>query len=224
MWRGPAADVTVMPYDPTKVDAAAETSLGYRSTLPPGPAIDTLKDQLLLGGAAPLGSQNRRWQIKRFTEAGTKFTSVGDAWVGGPNTSWAGSRRPSVIFSSSPDAGPNGKIYFIAAGNANSERDAVGFYIAQTIAYKETNDGWLLWRYYDEWTNTRSGVSAAWYNNDITVATTWASGTAGGDGGVFVGEHGLAISDVDMGDFDDIALMADYGMSRSIGTFAKMPQ
>lgn len=87
------------------------------------------------------------------------------------------------------------------------------------------NNGWLCWRYYDEWTSTRSGIGAAWSSNerDIVIATTWASGSAGGDCGVFCGYNGTAIGNVDMGDFDDISLMANYGISRSIGTFARMP-
>ena len=104
-----------------------------------------------------------------------------------------------------------------------STRNTIVNRIAQTIAYKDVNDGWLRWRYYDEWTNTRSGIAACWHDNDIVLATTWASGTAGGDGGVFCAYNGTAIGNADMGDFDDISLMADYGMARSIGTFSVMP-
>ena len=141
----------------------------------------------------------------------------------GEKSGWAGNRRPTLLFTPDREFGPHGRVYWIAAGLSQPLTTPTAFFIAQTIGYKEVNDGWLRWRYYDEWTNTRSGIGAAWYEKDITIATTWASGTAGGDGGVFCAYNGTAIGNTDMGDFDDISLMANYGMARSIGTFARMP-
>jgi hypothetical protein len=200
-------------------------NLGIRSTIPPGPAVDTLHAQLLLGTAEPVGNQPYRWQLRRFVQDETNggFQEVSCAFVGGEKSGWAGNRRPTLIFNPDSEYGPEGRLYWIAAGLAQPLSNPTAFFIAQTIGYKDVNDGWLLWRYYDEWTNTRSGIGAAWFDKDIVIATTWASGTAGGDCGVFCAYNGTAIGNVDMGDFDDISLMANYGMARSIGTFAVMP-
>jgi hypothetical protein len=198
--------------------------LGIKSAIPPGPAVDTLHNQLLLGTAGVQGRQSYRWQLCRFAwDRASGFKEVSNVFVGGEKAGWAGNRRPTLIFNPGREFGPQGRIYWIAAGLAQPPTNPTAFFLAQTIGYKDVNDGWLLWRYYDEWTNTRSGIGAAWYDKDIVIATTWASGTAGGDGGVFCAYNGTAIGNVDMGDFDDISLMANYGMARSIGTFAIMP-
>jgi FG-GAP-like repeat len=199
--------------------------MGVKSTIPPGPAVDSLRNELLLGTAGLSGNQPYRWQLRRFAwdRESDSFKEVSCAFVGGEKSGWAGNRRPTLLFTAARKFGPQGRVYWIAAGLAQPLTTPTAFFIAQTIGYKEVNDGWLLWRYYDEWTNTRSGIGAVWHDGDITLATTWASGTAGGDGGVFCAYNGTAIGNTDMGDFDDISLMANYGMSRSIGTFARMP-
>jgi hypothetical protein len=193
---------------------------GIRSTIPPGPAVDTIHRQLLLGTAGTLGKQTYRWQLRRLAwDPGTgRFKEVSCAFVGGDKAGWAGNRRPTLIFRANREYGPNGRIIWIAAGLAQPLTTPTRFYLAQTIGYRDVNDGWLLWGYYDEWTNTRSGIGAAWstQQKDIVLATTWASSTAGGD-------CGTAVGDVDMGDFDDVSLMANYGLSRSISTFARLP-
>ncbi|HZT43383.1 MAG TPA: FG-GAP-like repeat-containing protein [Chthonomonadaceae bacterium] len=222
LYKGPDENIVYRTVRENKFGPVVD--LGIRSTIPPGPAVDTLHDQLLLGTAGVLGKQAYRWQLRRFawdTKGG--FKEVSRTWVGGEKSGWAGNRRPALLFNPRREYGPQGRIYWIAAGLAQPLTTPTAFFLAQTIGYKDVNDGWLLWRYYDEWTNTRSGIGAAWYDKDIVLATTWASGTAGGDGGVFCAYNGTAIGNVNMGDFDDIALMANYGMERSIGTFARMP-
>lgn len=199
--------------------------LGIKGTIPPGLAVDTKANQLLLGTASPLNNDPWRWQLFRFTWSiqSNSFKEVSHEWLGGDKAGWAGDLRPNLIFDASEEAGPQGRIYWIARGHGSKKNDPIGTFVARTIGYKDFNNGWMLWRYYDEWTNTRSGIGAAWFDNDIVLATTWASGTAGGDCGVFLGYNGTAISGVDMSDFDDIALMANYGIARSIGTFAVIP-
>ncbi len=220
-----AADLSIRVCSISGGEIAASTPLTITSTISPGATVDTIHHQLLVGTAVVQGAQKYRWQLNRLEEDGKGgFKIISHELLGGDASGWAGSRRPTLIFNPSNEYGSNGKIYWIAAGVPGKPGDATGFYIGQTIGYKDKNNGWLLWRYYDEWTNTRSGVSAAYFDNDIVLATTWASGTAGGDCGVFLGYNGMAIGNVDMGDFDDITLMTDYGIERSIGTFAKMPQ
>ncbi|MCC6728265.1 MAG: VCBS repeat-containing protein [Chthonomonadales bacterium] len=225
LWKGPDSPIVYR----TVRDGVLGTvvDLGVKSTIPPGPAVDTRRDQLLLGVAAPLGTQPYRWQLRRFVrdEATGGLREVSCAFVGGEKSGWAGSHRPTLVFRSDREHGPNGRLYWIGAGISEPKSQPTGCYLAQTIGYPDVNEGWQLWRYYDEWTNTRSGIGAAWSSQerDIVIATTWASTTAGGDCGVFCAYNGTAVGDVDMADFDDVSLMADYGIARSIGTFAVMP-
>ncbi len=223
LYRGPDTNVTCLSVSQSKLGTIAD--MGFRTTIPPGTAVDSVHNQLLLGTAATVGNNPYRWQLRRFDwSAAGGFKEASTVFVGGEKSGWAGNKRPTIIFNPSKEFGPEGKIYWISSGVGNPVNKAAGFYVAQTIGYKDKNDGWLLWRYYDEWTNTRSGIGAAWFDNDITLATTWASGTAGGDCGVFCAYNGIAIGNTDMGDYDDVSLMANYGMSRGIGTFARMPE
>src|SRR5579871_5215856 len=122
--------------------------LGVKSAIPPGPAVDTIHDQLLLGTAGALGNQPYRWQLRRLSwEKEGGFKEVSCVFVGGEKVTWAGNRRPTLIFNPSREYGPQGRIYWIAAGLAQPLNTPTAFFIAQTIGYPEVNDGWLLWRY-----------------------------------------------------------------------------
>ena len=199
--------------------------LGIKSTITPGAAYDPRRNELLLGTAAELNKQPYRWQLRRLAgDPERGFTEVSCVFVGGEKSGWAGSKRPNLIYDPSREFGPDGRIYWIAAGVSDPPNTPTGLYIAQTIGVKDRNEGWMLWRYYDEWTNTRSGIAAAWYRGDIVLATTWASDQAATDGGVYCAHNGTAIGNEDMADFDDVTLMADYGIARSIQTFAEMPR
>lgn len=225
LYNGPDKTITYRTVRGKRLGPVVD--LGIESTIPPGAAVDTIHNQLLLGTAGLSGKQSYRWQLRRLdwdADAGA-FKEQSCAFVGGEKVGWAGNRRPTILFNPSSEFGPDGRIYWIAAGLSVPMSAPTSTFIAQTIGYKDVNDGWLLWRYYDEWTNTRSGIGAVWSgkDRDIIIATTWASGTAGGDGGVFCAYNGTAIGNVDMGDFDDVSLMANYGLERSIGTFAVMP-
>lgn len=198
---------------------------GIKSTIPVGLGIDTIQHQLLLGMAEPMDKQPYRWQLRRlvYDEKSGTFKEVSKEWLGGEKAGWAGNRRPSILFSVDRNFGKDGRVYWIAAGLIQGNPGAAGLYVAQTISYKDVNGGWLLWRYGNEWVNTRSGITATWFDKDIVYATTWAAGTANGDCGVYLAYQGTSISDYDMSDYDDISLMANYGIARSIQTFAIMP-
>jgi hypothetical protein len=198
--------------------------LGIKSTIAPGAAFDARRNELLLGTAAEINKQPYRWQLRRLKgDPDTGFTEVSCVFLGGEKSGWAGNKRPNLIHHPSREFGPDGRVYWIAAGVSSPPNTPTGLYVAQTIGHKDHNEGWMLWRYYDEWTNTRSGIAAAWYRGDIVLATTWASDQAATDGGVFCAYNGTAIGNQDMADFDDVTLMADYGIARSIQTFAVMP-
>jgi hypothetical protein len=198
--------------------------LGITSVIPPGPAVDTINNLLLLGTAHPYEKHFDRWQLRRlrWDRIAGEFRQIGWEWVGGEKSEWRGNRRVVVLFDDRPVAGPQGRVHFV--GRTHTDGDNPGcFGKAQTIAYKDVNGGWLHQRYYDQWTCTKSAVGAAWFENDIVLATTWASGGADADGGLYIAFHGLGVVDADMGDFDDVTFMARYGLARSIQFFTQMP-
>jgi hypothetical protein len=224
LFKGPDQNIVYRKVDGKNI--GPEQDMRFKSTICPGPAVDTIHDQLILGVATPQGGQPYRWLLRRFcwNETLGGFHSVSQEWLGGERSGWAGNFRPTVIFRPDKEFGPEGKVFWISAGLALPLRTAAtGFYLAQTMAHKDFNGGWLLWRYVNEWNNTRSGIAAAWHDNDLVVATTWGAGTAGGDCGVMMGYQGMGIGPGEFADFDDISLIANYGMARSIQTFAIMP-
>lgn len=199
--------------------------LGFKSTIPPGPVIDTIHQQLLLGTAQAQGNMTYRWQLRRFAwdEKAGVFKQVSWEWLGGEKSGWRGNTRPGLIFDASPDAGPDGRIFFFGRGFSDGAAALANVFMAQSVAYKDYNDGWLLKRIGDFSYQSRQAPGVAWFNSDIALAGTWGSNTAQSDGGVFLCYRGMGIAEVDMADFDDISMMADYGISRSIGTFVQMP-
>ena len=199
--------------------------LGIKSTIPPGAVVDTIHHQLLLGAAQTKGNTSYRWQLHRFAwddQAGG-FKEVSREWLGGEKSGWCGSGRPSLIFDASSDAGPEGRIFFFCRGFKEQAMGLANVFIVQNVAYKDYNGGWLLKRIGDVSRQSRLTPGVAWFDGDIVTARTCGSDSPLTDGGVAISYKGLGITDVDMADFDDISLMADYGIARSIGTFAQMP-
>lgn len=222
LYRSSAENIRYCTVRGTRVGPMKD--LGIKSTITPGAAYDTRRKELLLGTGSELNRQPYRWQLRRLTgDPERGFSEVSCVFLGGEKSGWAGNKRPNLIFDTSRDAGPDGRVIWIASGVSDPSNTPTGLYIARTIGVKDHNEGWMLWRYYDEWTNTRSGIAAAWYRGDIVLATTWASDQATTDGGVYCAYNGTAIGNQDMADFDDVTLMADYGIARSIQTLAVMP-
>ena len=198
--------------------------LGIKSTTPPGIAIDTVHHELLLGIARKQGNQAFRWQLCRYvlddeTEA---FKQVAWEWLGGEKSGWSGSSRPDLIFNAEHENGPEGRIYFIWSDKAEPSIGKTSTFIAQSTAYRSKHGGWILKRVDNSSCCSRLTPEAAWFNDDIVLAQTYCSDSALTDGSVFLCYQGLGISDIDMADSDDISLMANYGIPRSINTFTNM--
>jgi hypothetical protein len=90
-------------------------------------------------------------------------------------------------------------------------------YVAEQIADKSVKGGWLVKRYYDEWTQTRSAPAAAWFKGDIIWAYRWVDGGQGStDNNLHVAYKAMGIDDAPMGDHDDISYFRDFGIRNSI--------
>ncbi|MBI2297485.1 MAG: VCBS repeat-containing protein [Armatimonadetes bacterium] len=203
----------------------SDHDLGILSTIPPGAATDTIHDQLLLSTAGLQGKWKYRWQVQRcdWDAATAGFKPHATEWVGGDKVEWRGNLRTLLIFDARPEMGKDGRIYYIGRGENAKPDDAGCFFTAKTVSYKDFNDGWMLNLVYDEWSQSRRSVAACWHADNYVRAYAAGSGSADSDGAIHVDYNGLGIGHVDMGDFDDISLMANYGIARSITTFARMP-
>ncbi|MBI2900070.1 MAG: hypothetical protein HYY17_07780 [Planctomycetes bacterium] len=184
-----------------------------KSEIPPGAAEDTISGQLLLGIAENKG----RWRLVRLAPGRDGGFEVADRrWAGGEKSGWAGNRRPLLFFETGTNAGPEGRVHFIAPGMVGEKDGRACFYDAMTIGDRAHDDGWLLKKYYDEWTTTQSPVGGAWYKGDILLACRWYGGADASNDNLFVAHQGLGITDEPMSDFDDVKRISEVGLNHSI--------
>jgi hypothetical protein len=138
-------------------------------------------------------------------------------WIEGEKGGSRGTGRITVLFDSSKDAGPKGRVYFFCKGETSLANPFACTYVASQIADQTVNGGWMVKRFYDEWTLTRSAPAAAWFANDVIWADRWAAGSQGvTDNILHVGYHALGIQDAPMGDHDDLTYLRTWGVRNSV--------
>ncbi|MCL5103619.1 MAG: hypothetical protein M1133_05835 [Armatimonadetes bacterium] len=196
-------------------------SLGFASNFAVGAVVDTIKDDLILGGSQDLGKRKNRWQIRRFAGSSDgNLTQIEMRWIEGEKGRSSGEFRPTLIFETGKDAGPEGRIHYIGGGTRNGEGTA-GTWGARQIVDRSYYDGWKVPRYYNEWANTRSCSTAAWFQDNIIFAYRWpCDSRVYMDNDILVGYNGLGINPEPIGDFDDVDFIADTGIGHSILYFA----
>ncbi len=189
-----------------------------RSKIPVGMAVDIEADNLILGLAQDQENKRNRWQIRRFVMEGDDLVQQGELdWVEGEKGNAAGSGRVTVLYDADARTGMKGRILFFSQGLTNSKQAWACNYVAQTIGDKSVGGGWMVKRFYDEWTESRSAPSACWFEGEILYAYRWVHGSQGdSDNNLQVSYQGTGIEDRVMGDFDDIGFMESFGIRHSI--------
>lgn len=193
-------------------------SLFFRSTVPLGFALDTLKNEVILGLAQDQDAQRpSRWQVRRFRLDDDKLEELSSEWIGGVAGGERGRSRPVLVFDPSPKWGPNGRLYYFSLGLFSAEAPWSCGYVSMTIGDKTANGGWQTKRYYDEWTQSRSSPGACLFGGDVLYAYRWVDGGQGpSDNVLHVGYRGSGIDDAIMGDHDDIGYMRTFGIAHGI--------
>ncbi|HWA82306.1 MAG TPA: hypothetical protein VG820_02660, partial [Fimbriimonadaceae bacterium] len=211
-------------------EASSLTGIGgaaVNSTEPVSMAVDTIHDVVLIGTAENENDKHlNRWVIRREKADGQKlkpFSPTPDVpnsdreWLQGPNNGPAGSSRCIVLFDDKGYTGMKGRIIYYMQGTTSTAAPWQCIYVAQSVADKTVGGGWMVKRYYDEWTQSRSAPAACWFNGDILYAYRWVDGGQGAtDNTLHVGYNGTGIESAPMGDFDDIDFIATFGMRNSI--------
>jgi hypothetical protein len=193
--------------DAIKIDA--------KSTNPPGMCTDTKTHETILALAQNQdAARPNRWQIRRFDK---NWKETGMEWIEGTAGQSRGTGRLTVLFDHSRDAGPKGRIYLFGKGMTDAKTPWACTYVAMSIADKTVHEGWLVKRYYDEWTQSRSAPAAAWFGGDIIWAYRWVDGGGGAtDDNLHVGYKGLGIQSEPFGDFDDLGFIRNFGVQHSL--------
>jgi hypothetical protein len=193
-------------------------TLGAKSTIPVGMATDTIHNEVVIGMAQNQDTNRpNRWQVRRYGESNGALHERSLEWIEGEAGGARGPGRCTLLFEASKDAGPNGRLYFYSQGTTSAAAPWACTYVAVQIADKSVRGGWLVKRFYDEWTQSRSAPAAAWFNGDIIWAYRWVDGGQGPtDNNLHVGYKALGIEDADMGDHDDIGYFKTFGVRHSI--------
>lgn len=192
--------------------------LDAKSVNPVGMCEDTLTGEAIVAMAQNQDdARPNRWQIRRYREADGKLVPTTMDWVDGEKGGSRGTGRLTVLFDSSRDAGKHGRVYIYGKGMTNKDTPWSCTYVAHTIDDKTINGGWMVKRFYDEWTQTRSAPAAAWFGKDVIWAYRWVDGGQGASDNVLhVGYKALGIQDEPMGDHDDLSFFRNWGIRNSI--------
>jgi hypothetical protein len=159
-----------------------------------------------------------RWQIRALTIAPDGSLRPNRRfWADGDTGRDQGFGRVTLLMEPDKAFGPEGRWYFLQRGGPID--DLGQDYIGMRIADKTMTGGCLTRRYYDEWTNSRSAPAACWYRGDIALSLRWfGDSPAYRDNDLFVAFAGRGIESEDMGDFNDLLEIRNYGLSGSIRT------
>jgi hypothetical protein len=202
-------------------DGAWSTSIeieGLRSAIPPGAVADPDSAGLLIGygGLEKTGDREKRdWRVATATKGTDGVWKLGVPRVVGGKAGWYGSSRPTLLIEGSDGVAP-GRLHFMARGGGPNDPTSC-FYEAITIGDRTQDDGWRLRRFYDEWTQTKSPLSAVLHGGDLILAYRWAGNVHGDeDDNLHVAHRGFGVTDAPMRDHDDVASIAEVGLARSI--------
>lgn len=196
----------------------AEHKLVEKSTIPVGFAVDTVKKQVVIGMAQDQDKTRvSRWQVRWFKEASGNLEEQGMDWIEGEKGQSRGKSRCTLLFETGKDAGPAGRLRFFAQGMTSAASPWACTYVAEQITDKTVRGGWIVKRFYDEWTQSRSAPAAAWFKGDIIWSYRWVDGGQGAtDNNLHVGYQATGIESTPMGDHDDIAYFREFGIRNSI--------
>lgn len=217
LWNPDTQEVVYRVWRPRQLPGA-ERRLFERSTVPVGMAVDTVRKEVVLALAQDQDANRpSRWQIRRYAEEQGLLNETAMDWIEGEAGGSRGRGRLRVLFKVDRDTGPAGRLYVYGRGYHNDTSPWACTYVAETIADKSVRGGWLVKRFYDEWTQSRSAPAATWWNGDILWAYRWVDGgNPDRDNLLHVGYRALGIDDAPMGDHDDVSFMRDFGIRHSI--------
>jgi len=189
--------------------------LDQPSTNPVGLCSDTLTGEAILGMAQNQDKdRTHRWQIRRYRFTGGSLKPTSMEWIEGEKGGSRGVGRITVLFQ---QTGKLGRVLLYAKGLTSPTSPWACTYVAEQIADKTVRGGWLVKRYYDEWTQSRSAPAAAWFKRDVIWSYRWVDGGQGAtDNNLHVGYRALGIEDAPMGDHDDITYFRTFGIRNSI--------
>lgn len=194
---------------------------GVRSACPPGVALDTVADELLL-----VTTDERTYRL-RLTRLDPETLAVRKTEpVGGPRGSDATSRRPAVVFETAPWLPREGRVDIFHAGILDVPSPNTHMYRSYTIGDKGwlRRDGWKEDQTWNEWSYSTAGPGAALHDGHPWHASRFYTPYGGPNrwnDHVTIAPHADGICDSGIKDHDDWKLIRDRGLERSILTISE---
>lgn len=220
MWRDadtPVAARWLDPSDDGGVGVGDEFDLPLLSESPVG-AVEGALGTLWIGLTEGQDeSRPGRWQVREFAVGpGGALTEIAKEWIGGEAAQHRGDGRIVLLWEPEEGLGARGRLYFFQCGTFSETHPWSCHYFAMRVAEQDVHGGWLVRRYYDEWSQSRSGPGVAWYREDIAYAMRWQAEAAQPScDDLIVSFFGRGIESDPMGDFDDIGFISSLGIARS---------
>ncbi|MBC8065363.1 MAG: hypothetical protein H7Y17_11065 [Chlorobia bacterium] len=192
--------------------------LSEKSTIPVGFTVDTIRKQVVIGMAQDQDDKRpSRWQVRWYEETKDGLEEKRMDWIEGEKGQTRGKSRCTLLFERTPNSGPEGRLRFFGQGMTSAQSPWACTYVAEQISDKSVKGGWLVKRFYDEWTQTRSAPAATWFKGDILWSYRWVDGGQGPtDNNLHVAYKATGIEDTPMGDHDDLSYFRDFGIRHSI--------
>lgn len=215
LWDKETKAIDLIELGETKGES--RTRLPIKSDIPPGACEDTIEGDFIIGVAGYVSKRRQRWKVARlFLEERAGWMLRSETWIEGKNGRASGSMRPQLMFETGPNAGPSGRLHWLAPGLISKKNPRSCFYDAMSLGDKNYRKGWLVKRYYDEWTRTRSPLGALWHKGEILLAYRWDGGGPKKNNRLQVGHRGLGIEKEPMSDHNDIETISKFGLNHSI--------
>lgn len=225
LWRGKETPLAFRWLELRKsgvVQIGSERSLGFASVVPVGVAEGIARDALPtvwfgLMQDIPQGHPSR-YQVRRFAvERDGSLREIAMEWIGGEKGIERGSSRVALIHIPDKTMPGGGQLLYFACGLFGPTTPWSCHFVCMRLADRSVNGGWLTRRYFNEWAQSRSAPGVCRFRDDLAFAGRWFGNVHGTENdNLFVGFYASGISRDPMGDFDDIGLISDYGMARSI--------
>jgi hypothetical protein len=212
LWRGKTVPVELSVLRPTAngLTMGAERTLDFKSDVPVG-ATAGPKGSVWVCRMAGEGQENPgRTEVIRY-EVGPGDAKVAyRTWADGRYASY----RMTLLWRPEPGLLPEGRLYLLSGG-LDPGGPSKQQWITMNVPYPEMNGGWLARRYRQATFTSAFAPGACFFQDNIVYAVRFD------DDNLNVAFYGSGANPSPLGDYDDIAHIRDFGLSRSIRGFVK---
>lgn len=211
-WRSRSSSVglSIFRVNGTALTLGGERSLDIVSDVPVGAAAGPQTDgvsSLFVTRIQPDGKENPgQTELVRYDVRADSVAKLASrAWIGGTYARY----RMTLLWRQEKGNLPAGRIYQFTGG-ADPGGTSKHQWITMNTPYPDVSGGWLYRRYHNPSVTSPSAPGACFYKDNIAYAFRLTNNDLN------VSFYGSGANTAPLGDFNDLAHICDYGLSRSI--------